>query len=89
MKEKYKDNLEEKLKELGIESTDGKYRIVVTPEKIRNKIDVILESKLEISEKFREIGEKIISAQNLSKEAKSIYLQFLKENQLLQHMMVC
>jgi hypothetical protein len=78
MKEKYKDNLEEKLKELGIESTDGKYRIVVTPEKIRNKIDVILESKLEISEKFREIGEKIISAQNLSKEAKK-YLSSIPE----------
>jgi hypothetical protein len=78
MKEKYKDNLEEKLKELGIESTDGKYRIVVTPEKIRNKIDIILESKLEISEKFREIGEKIISAQNLSKEAKK-YLSSIPE----------
>jgi len=78
MKEKYKDNLEEKLKELGIESTDGKYRIVVTPEKIRNKIDVILESKLEISEKFREIGEKINSAQNLSKEAKK-YLSSIPE----------
>jgi hypothetical protein len=78
LKEKYKDNLEEKLKELGIESTDGKYRIVVTPEKIRNKIDVILESKLEISEKFREIGEKINSAQNLSKEAKK-YLSSIPE----------
>jgi hypothetical protein len=78
MKEKYKDNLEEKLKELGIESTDGKYRIVVTPEKIRSQIDVILESKLEISEKFREIGEKISSAQNLSKEAKK-YLSSVPE----------
>jgi hypothetical protein len=78
LKEKYKDNLEEKLKELGIESTKGKYRIVVTPEKIRSQIDVILESKLEISEKFREIGEKINSAQNLSKEAKK-YLSSIPE----------
>jgi hypothetical protein len=78
LKEKYKDNLEERLKELGIESTNGKYRIVVTPEKIRSQIDVILESKLEISEKFREIGEKIISAQNLSKEAKK-YLSSIPE----------
>jgi len=70
LKEKYKDNLEEKLKELGIEDKGGKYVIVVTPDKINIKIDEILQSKLEITDKFREIGEKIISAQNLFKEAK-------------------
>jgi hypothetical protein len=70
LREKYRNNLDEKLKKLGIESRDDKYAIVVTPEKINIKIDEILQSKLEITDKFREIGEKIISAQNLSKEAK-------------------
>jgi hypothetical protein len=73
-----KKHKEEELKKLGIESRGDKYVIVVTPEQIKNKIDLMLESKLEISEKFREIGEKIISAQNLSKEAKR-YLSSIPE----------
>jgi hypothetical protein len=70
LREKYKDNLEERLKELRIESRGGKYVIPITPERIQDMINEVIESRLEITDKFREIGEKIRSAQNLSKEAK-------------------
>jgi len=78
LKEKYKDNLEEKLKELGILNKGDKYLLILTPDKIQDMIYKIAESKLEISEEFKEIGEKILNIENLSKEAEK-YLKSLPE----------
>ncbi len=78
LKEKYKDNLEEKLKKLGILNKGDKYLLILTPDKIQDMIYKIAESKLEISEQFKEIGEKILNIENLSKEAEK-YLKSLPE----------
>ena len=70
--EEDKDKLRENLKNLGINEKNGEYFMSINPYNIQNIVNEIAYSKLEILDKFKDIGEKLGNVQDLLKEAKKI-----------------